>query len=352
MGKEAMNRNPPNHPVAPQRVNEATGLARALGILLNTAQAYETSHAVFQRSLEERMPVFEIALRGLHDMTFYFSNGQVRYGTMPIEPGLRMFQDLAQRFEKAGVQGLVFLPGVTANEVKALINLLTRNAEEISHRGLQVLLEREGVRNIRDCKAKIGLVENGKEKASDPSRKSAKGASSGAWELEMESELPEPVVEPMPEASDDPPTRAFRGFVQQTLSTLSFDQEAVADVANDISSKFKEILTEQVEIVRQEGEKKVRRLNTIKDVVLRELELHHLAALVCDNNLFVLSTNQLGRDLIGDAQRLEKGSPLEQFIASGLERQVIEMDGVPRVAHVILSAEPVSNDKVLLISIE
>lgn len=346
-----MNRNQPNNPVNLQRVNEATGLARALGILLNTAQAYETSHAVFQRSLEERMPVFEIALKGLHDMTFYFANGQVRYGTLPLEPGLRMFQDLAQRFEKAGVQGLIFLPGVTATEVKTLIHLITSNAEDISHRGLQVLLEREGVRNIRDCKARIGLVENGKEKAAEAGRKpAAQSPGSGAWEIEIESEQLEPAAPS--EVVDDPATHAFRGYVHTALSSLSFDKETVADVANNISTKFKEMLTEQVEIVRQEGEKKVRRLNTIKDVVLRELEAHHLAAIVCDSNLFILSANESGRDLIGKVERLEKGSPLEQFIASGLERQVIEMDGAPRVAHVILSAEPISNDKILLISIE
>ncbi|HBA84408.1 MAG TPA: hypothetical protein DCZ95_09975 [Verrucomicrobia bacterium] len=347
-----MNRNQSTSPAAPQRVNEAAGLARALGVLLNIAQTYQTSHAVFQRALDERLPVFEIALKGLRDMTLYFSGGQIRYGALPLEPGLRMFQDMAQRLEKAGIQGLTFLPAVTAGELKTFFELLTQNADGIAQHGLQVLLEREGVRNIRDCKTRLGVVSDAKDKPADATRKPAKSfvaPGAATWEIEMDEEAGET---PAAEATDDPHTHAFHGYVHQALSSLTMDQAAVAGVANSISAKFKEILTEQVETVRQEGERKARRLNTIKDMVLRELEAHQLAALVCDSRLNVMAANRLGRDLIGAVDKLEKGSALEQFIASGLERQVIELDGAPRVAHMILSVEPVSNDNVLLISIE
>ncbi len=356
------------HPAAsqpmPPRINEATGLARAIGVLLNTARTYETSHAVFQRALEERMPLFEVALKGIHDITLYFTGGQIRYGTLPLEPGLNMFQDLALKFEKLGIHGLIFLPGITASELKSLLELIIHHSEDIPHRGLQPLLDREGVKNIQDCKSRMGIL---KEKEAAPketppptvimdrSDRSKPAASGGGGARPMTFDIEEdagaPDDEPVAEKYH-PGELAFHGYVRDTLESVARDRAAALHAAESINAKFQEVLEEQIEGVRRESEQKVRRLDIIKDMVLKELEAHQLAAIVCDSRLNILAANNLGRELMGNANALTKGGPLERFIASGLERQVIEINGAPRVAHAILSVEPISREGALLISIE
>ncbi len=341
-------------------------------MLWNTAAAYHPEHAVFQRAVEERMPLFEAGLKGVRELALFFSEGQVRYGTITLEPGLKLFQDLAVKMEKMGVSGITILPAVAAADVRGFIAALCANGDEILRQGLQVFLTRAGVNNIRENKVKIGIISEGKGAAGATAAGTSAGVEAGTrrgvsrpssasfrtFELGV-SESPG-----AGEAADDGANvgggagedrtgrRIFHGFVSNVLETLEDRKTTAAQAAEYISAHYEKLVAEKVEEVRIEGERQVRRLGLVKDAVLRELEAHHLAAIVCDTDLNVLACNESGGKILGGAKAIGRGTPLEQFIRSSQERQVIEIDGAPRVAHKILSVEPGTREGAVLISFE
>ncbi|MFH0880167.1 MAG: hypothetical protein V2A34_10685 [Lentisphaerota bacterium] len=343
----------------PQKIGEVASMMRAFGVLYNTGMTYQTTHAVFLRSVEERMPLFEAALKGASEITIYFSEGQIRFGNASLDAGLSMFRDLAQKFEKMNVSGLTFLPGLSSLDLKKFIGVLATKSNDIRPKGLQTFLDHEGVKTIRERKGRLGLIKETPSAPPSPAEPKAKQtvvsrrADTMTWDIAGGGGgEPEPGPSRNPREPADMGERVFRGFVRDVLHSVEDQQTSTTQAADSISNRFTEILHERIEDVRRESEVKIRRLNTVKDVVLQELESHHLAAIVCDTQRNILACNESGRRIIGSNTTITKGSALEQFIASGLERQVIELEGVPRVAHVILSVEPLSREGAMLISIE
>lgn len=342
-------------------------MVRALGVLLNTAQAYHAAHAVFERAVEERMPLFDVALKGAKEISLFISDNTIRYGTVPLDPELRLFKDLAGRLTRLKVSGLTWLPGLSAEDLKTFVRILTTEMEAIESQGLQPVLDQEHIRSIRELKRKLGYVdEQGKTGAAPGgiAGTTAKPAprthaAKGTWEIDlggdqMEEEHPSAR---QPEEKDEAEAgggtqRVFHSYVRDVLTDLQHAKASPVQAADRITTRFNEILTEKVEEVKRESAGHIRRLTTIKDMVLKDLEMHHLAAIVCDHNMNVLAANTLGRKVTNNQGQIPKGSALEQFVASRKERSIIDIDGVPRVAHMILSVEPLSSEGAMLISIE
>ena len=343
---------------------EVAQAIRALSVLINTAYSYQTSHAVFRRAMEERLPLFEKALQGVKELPVFFNEGQVVYATNAVEPGTSMFQKLAQTFEGLGVKGISFLPGLTANDLAKLVEAMTARADDVKTQGLQSVLDKSGVKTIREQKVKIGVLQDKKSEApakspaqSAPAKAVASKERAGLWELDDAAiDLEEPPAETAAPVSgaarDEMVSKKFRSFVHGILSAMDRREATPLQATEIIAGEFAQRLKERVEEVRVEHERRIRRLETVKDVVLKEMENLHLAAIVIDSEMRVLGINELGRGIVGTIELIPEDSPIGQFVASDKERQMIEIDGVTRMAHLIVAVDPLTKEGSMLISLE
>ena len=83
-----------------------------------------------------------------------------------------------------------------------------------------------------------------------------------------------------------------------------------------------------------------------------ELRVAPDRAVVLDADMMVLGANATGRQLIGPADHLEAGSPLANFIASGKERQIVDIGGAMRMAHSIVAMDQVLRVGAMLVTLE
>jgi len=348
-----------------QKTAEVTSAVRGLCTVLNTALVYQTSHPVFQRAVEQEFGLLETALKGVPDITLFFASGEIRYGTLAIDPGSAALRKLAQSFEARGIKGLAFHPGITADEISKFVTVVTARSNEIETQGLARGLENAGVRHIREHKVKIGIVgkdavvrpeEEKKPPAAAPAAAPARPARPAvAWDIEAGTDVinldnPLPDIAPTAPAKDAP--RVFRKFVHNVLGSVERRETTAAQAGELIAQEFEAKLNEKVEEVRREGEVKVRRLERVKEVMLRELENLHLAAVVLDAELQVVGLNDPARRLLGNLQSLEPGHPLRAFVESRKERQTIHIAGVTRLAHTIISTSEDREDSTMLICLE
>ena len=347
----------------PQKSVEAITAVRGLCTVLNTASVYQTTHPVFQRAVEQLVSALETALKGSSEIPLFFSEGQVRLSTTPIEPGVPMFQKFAQNFESKGIRGITILRGVTPDEITKFVTLITARSDDLQTQGLSAALERQGVRHIREQKVKIGIV--GKDSvvrpeektAPSPAPKSASTSRPGAWNIEagtddiaFENAFKD--FEPIQPVNARQEKAPIRHFVTNVLDSVQKQKTSLREASETIAQEFEERLNEKVEEVRQIGEVKVKRLEKVKEVMLKELENLHLAAIVLDAEMNVVGSNDSGRKLIGNIGKIEPGSPIHDFVESKKERQSIEINGVSRLAHIIISTARDKREGTMLICLE
>ncbi len=346
-----------------EKTAEVAQAIRALSVLINTAYSYQTSHAVFRRAMEERLSLFEKALQGVKELPIFFNEGQVVYATSAIEPGTGMFQKLAQVFESLGIKGLSLIPGLSATDLARFVDALTTKADDIRTQGLQSVLDKVEVKTIREQKVKIGVLHDKKpaEAAKSPAPAAPKPAvpkdRAGMWELDdqvinLEADLAEKTAPLSSAERNEVVSKKFRSFVHGILSAMDRREASPAQATEIIAGEFDQRLKDRVEEVRAEHERRIRRLETVKDVVLMEMENLHLAAVVVDSDMHVLGINALGKAIVGDIEEIAEDSPLGQFVASDKERQMVEIDGVTRMAHLIVAVDPLTKEGSMLISLE
>lgn len=343
------------------RVSDVINAVRALGMLLNTAQTYQTSHAVFTRSLEERMPLFDTVLRGAKELSLVFQGGQVFYQGQPLEAGNIIFRKIAQVFQGLSVQGLALLPGLTSRELVALIEALIRKGDEVKSGGLQAVLDRAGVKKLREQKHRVGggmgMTSGSGGGTGAKGEPAARGRpqyldlDTGGEEVKWEPVPPPAAPEPPPSAQH-PRTQHFKSFVHGMLEAVVRREAPTEQVSDLIATEFDRHLAETAREIENQHERRERCLESVKDVVLTELENLHLAAVVLDADMMVLGANATGRQLIGPADHLEAGSPLANFIASGKERQIVDIGGAMRMAHSIVAMDQVLRVGAMLVTLE
>ena len=344
-----------------EKMADVAQAIRALSVLINTAYSYQTSHAVFRRAMEERLPLFEKALQGVRELPVYFNEGQVVYATTAVEPGTSMFQKLAQAFESLGIKGISLMPGLSATDLAHLVDAMTTKADDIKAQGLQSVLDKAGVKTVREQKVKIGVLHDKKPaeaaKVSTAPKTPAPKDRSGLWEIDdaainLDANPVEPAAPLSSAERNEIVSRKFRSFVHGILNAMDRREATPVQATEIIAGEFDQRLKERVEEVRAEHERRIRRLETVKDVVLKEMENLHLAAIVVDSDMHILGINELGKGIVGDIEEITEDSPLGQFVASDKERQMVEIDGVTRMAHLIVAVDPLTKEGSMLISLE
>lgn len=342
--------------LAPEKTARVVSAVRALCVIFNTSLTYDTHHQVFRAAVEERMSIFRAALEGTSGIPLYFIDGHVRLGSLSLEPGSSLFQKLSERFQLVGISGISIRPGLSPEDIVKLVEIVVSNAEEIAKHGLQRLLSKAGVNTIVEHRVRTQDAEpvSGKRKSksrpsADQGDVSAENVIPGTWDIGA-SEASRVFTLEHYDASYA--TKTFKDFVSGAISALSRKEADFREVADIISTEFEHRLNEKLRVVQREHERKVRLVGVMRDLVLRELEVMHLAALIIDSHLNVLACNQTGRDMLGNASRLETGTSLEAFIGSQVERQVIEINGVTHEAHLLTSILRETGEKIMLVSLE
>ena len=346
-----------------QKTAEVTSAVRGLCTVLNTALMYQTSHPVFQRSVEQEIGLLEIALKGVAEITLFFVGGEIRFGTLPVDPKSSALHKIAQGFESRGIKGLAIQAGVTADDIAKFVTIVTARSDEIETQGLAHSLERAGIRHIREHKVKIGIVGKDavvrpvedKKPAAPASAAATPSRSGGSWDIETGTDVISSGAS-LPEAAPSEPTtnapRVFRKFVHSVLGAVDRRETTPAQAGELIAHEFETRLNEKVEEVRRESEVKVQRLERVKELMLRELENLHMAAVVLDTNMKVVGMNDPARKLLGPVEELEPGHPLREFVDSHKERQTIHIAGVTRLAHTIISTSEDHEDSTMLVCME
>lgn len=343
--------------LSPAKLAEITSAVRAFCVIYNTSMTYEPGHQVFQKAVDERLPVFRAALAGVREIPLFFVEGQIRVGSLPLEPGSGMFQKLSNEFETMGISSISFLPCISADDLKKLMKIVVAKSEEIAGRGLQHFLAKEGVAGVVENKVRTQIVSKDSPEAGGQVRGAGVAAASRrrrsqeaatAWDIDAG---PAP-FSPIQQAGNISGSRPVRNFVKGALEALGRNEARSDEVADIIATEFEHRIKEKVEEVRKAGERKVRHLENIKDLILKELENHNVAALILDSQLRILSANRLGHDIIGDASVVEKGSPLGIFVMSQSERQEVDVNGVVRTAHLLTTKSAGSGESLMLLSLE
>ncbi len=337
----------------PDRLADVIDAVRALGIILNTRSVYNSSHPVFRRTLDDRIPVLRQAVGDLKELKFRFEANQVYYEQRPIDPGSDVTERLARLFEANGVRGVAFRPGVSAEDVAALADLLSTKQMEKEGTSLQALLKKHGVRTIVEftpSETDLSAAD------SDTSAAAAAKATPGrTFELDFGSvdlgggfETLEDEVE----EETDQTLREYRFFVRDTVSSLSDNKRAVQQTTDAITFEFEVQLNRRIEEVKQQTESRIRRLENIKELMLTELEALNLAAILVDNQRRVLEANESGRHVIGELKQVPDDTPLGQFILSGREKQRIRINDGQRMANIIISERANTPEGAMLICLE
>jgi hypothetical protein len=317
---------------------------------------YDTHHQVFRNAVEERMPLFGAALEGTSGIPLYFIDGHVQLGSLSLEPGSSLFQKLSERFLLAGISGISIHPGVSAKDLIRLVELVVSHANEIAKHGLQQLLAKAGIQTIVEHRAKTQDV-----RPVSSRRKSTSNQQGTQGDVRAEHAIPSTWDVGASEANRvftlenydaSYTTKTFRDFVSGAIGALSRKEADFREVADIISTEFQHRINEKLEVVQREHERKVRLVTSMRDLVLHELEVMHLAALIIDSHLNVLACNQTGREILGNATRLETGTSLESFIGSQVERQVIDINGISHEAHLLTSVLRETGEKIMLVSLE
>ncbi len=342
-----------------ERIAEVGELLSGFAKCYNASLTYGGSHPVVARTVEEYFPAFDTVAKNNRDITLQFIHGQVRVGNQPIDPGNAQFGRVAQLFASRGVTGIQLTLGLRLEDLKKFVDLMARQGDKVVEMGLQVMMDLNGVRNIREKRDRqVG-------EDSIISRKVSQGGNSYAVDLTgiVEEEDVE-VIPPKKDDDDDlpppppPPERSkesseFRSYVVTVLAEVSSRRTPATLAAERIADEYEKRLRGKVEEVRKESSVQIKRLENIRDLMLNELEHMRLAALLVDGDLKVIAMNSGAENLIGRQAVLPPGDPLVRFLAGGLERETVTLpSGEVRSAHRILSSGETPADTVILVSLE
>jgi len=343
--------------LVPAKIAQIAGAIRAFCVIYNTGLTYETTHAVFQKAIDERFQFFQEALADTEGIPLVFTDGQVRVGSVSIEPGSGMFHRLARQFENMGITSISILNGVSTEDIRGLIKIVTKETDAVRAKGLQHLLDRDRVKGVLEHK--VTTVESdsvvssaGKAHTGTASilsgRSAATAGSSGTWNLEADIT---PGVFTARDEDEIRFTRPFKDFVNGAMSALHRGEADPKNMADIIATEFRHRLNEKAEEIKKHSDRKIRHLESVQELILRELETRNIAAIILDRNLTVLSVNRQGRDVIGGIQSLERGSSLDIFVRSQEEMKEIEINGARKTAHLLTSVS-VHGETIMLVSFE
>ena len=340
------------------KIADVTAAVQALCVIFNSSAAYRTKHAVFRKTVEERMPVLQRALKGLNKISLVFAEGHVRVGAVSIEPGSALFQKLSQQLESMGVTAISFLRGISADDVIALSRILTDDPELVADAGLQELLKRKGVNTILEQKVRVHADHEAgarqlatREAAGRGKRLAAARHMTRSRVLELGAES-ETRVFTLQRNEDAYTARHFGAFVESALGALSRKEAPMDDVVSIISTEFERRLADEIQRMRRDDERRIRHMEIATDLVLREFETVKVAAVVLDSKLNVLACNPSGRRIIGKAKRLDSILPIEELRSVRDEKQRVKINGVARTAHLLASSAREGGDTIMLISLE
>jgi hypothetical protein len=277
-----------------------------------------------------------------------------------------------------GIRQLRFTEGLDAHEVASLIRLMIQRAEDIKTQGLQALLTEEGLVHIQELKTRYELVDPSKPKGTGAGKGVGKGpgpirpeppvplspikvgaaasGASGLYELDLSGDdwLVGPEVAGEEEAQQhlSVEARAFHNVATMILTEVVRQEISPKIAADHLTDEFDRQLNESVERVRQESELKIHRLNTVKDLVLKEMDQQHIAAIVVTGDLDVLAVNTRGTALTHGVDRLDRNSPLGAFINSRKEAAEVEIDGLERRVRLILMMNTPEQHDIVLVAVE
>ncbi|HOW98875.1 MAG TPA: hypothetical protein P5567_15385 [Kiritimatiellia bacterium] len=362
----------PPAPSAPDkndpRLRQVTAAARALAGLISTARMYQVQHPAFQRAVEQQLAALAAAMDEAGEVVLYFADQQIRHGALALEPESGLMRTTAKWFEDRGVKGISLLPGLTAAELASFAGIMLSTDRNLETSGLTLCLEHAGIRHILEQKVKYGII--GRERVvypptagSGPAAKAGStppapvaaktaaptaaktptpaGASLKSWDLEAETTAGTRAVPPRlaGQKAVSSARRPLRDFVHSVFDAVSKNEATPPQAADIIAAEIETRIEEKADEVRAEQEGRIRRLEQVKDVLLEELDDLHLAALLIDPERRVVAMNKAARDLLGLIDKLQDGSPLDQFIRSGKERQTVELPGASRLAHMIIAPD-------------
>lgn len=337
-----------------------TEMVKALGILLNTGSVYEVAHPVFGRTLEDRFEVFQNGLGEVGNIKLEFREGQVIYKGTPLEPGADMFEKISRRMQTKGVPGLLIKNSLKKEDIRKFVHLLKQIPDSKSSTEINDLIRREKIRGLSAFTpaesiqpGSIGTSEaTGTQHVREAERKMFElDANAGMEEMQLQDVFD--TAQNADEATGlNKVTQAFEVYVDDVLHKMQDDQISRADACASITDEFENQLNLQIEDYKNKTETRIKRLENIKDLVLDELESLELAAIVIDQQLNVIALNKSGRWLLGSINRLEKGTPLAQFVAASREKQKLKIKGEERTAHLVISETSQSNDGVMLICLD
>ena len=359
-------KNKPEEALSSKRRMQVSEALRGLGVMLNTAAIYHPDHPVFQRAVEDRFPAFQEALSGKKPLTVYFDKDNLVVSGSVIESGNAIFTKIARVFSQKGIGGLTFQHGLKADE---LVDLVMVVREELGRSGdpLGKLLRKKGVKNIQEEKLLSGGAGEG---GGDGSGKGGTGGggsattgsagtrtTGGVFELDLGDLSDEKLAEIMSPQDDvdmggDVSTTQVKTFVLNELQDLQSGRKNPQTVADRIAADFERRLNERVEEVRRETEDRIQRLESIKELVLEELESRDLAAVIVNAQLQVLAQNNSARTLLGDVGGLDADSELADFAKSNDEKRELVVRGKQCRASMIISDHPDAEGGAVLICLE
>lgn len=348
--------------LSPAKLDDIREAVRAFCVIYHTSLMYRTGHAVFRSAVEERFPIFEKAMEGLPALSLDFTAGQIRVADTPLEPGSGVFQKVARAFEVLGVRNVTFLPGIDAEALMRLIELMGEDAEAIRRDGLDAVLKRADLRTIRSfemvaklSKATGARPARGQAKVEHETDELPAGGSSasggGVWQIDdftpADSGAPAAV-----DGVEHPHARSVRDFVAGVLGAMTRREAQPDDVAEIISMELEHRIEEKMAVVRRESERKIRRLEAVKELILDELQRLSIAAVIIDAGMHVLAMNMLAESFFGAMDEAVQGSALETFIRSGLDQQELDFKGEKRTVRLITKSSSGSGEDLMLVTLE
>ncbi len=364
--------------------NEVLGvaeMARNLAIILNTSVVYHQRHPVFLRAVSDRWPeIVQVLQASKGSVELIFWEGQVFFNGVSVEPGNTMLKKLTANLNGKGVKGLAWSKNCTQNELIELVDALNNEVGKSSG-SLEEALRKRGVKSIREIRQTAVDYSSGEpektaakteETPKDRSRKTTdsprayQSAAAPVFELNMgdfdsnenvspdknETSFRREREEADVDQEEDPAVSRIRSQCHQILTDYELGKTTKYQATQVLAEKFKKDLDERTHEIRQQTEAKIKRLENIKDLVMLELEQRALAALVITPNLRVLSMNRSAKELLGDIEWLDVKSSLAASIRSGGDKETLEINGVYRQAHVIISEASERESGTILICLE
>ena len=327
-----------------------TQAVQSLGIILNTAKVYDGGHPVLQKIVADRVSEIQNAIEKSGKIKLVFDGGQILWEDTALAPGKEFFQKLSQNFEQHGIKGLQFDKNLTQYDIESLTQALQDIQERNTEKSLQTLLKEAGVKSISEI-----APEEKKTGIHDKNKKEAQAGSRDTFELDLDSAIGALSLPQEDQEEEQIPQEAgekFHGYVKQVLSDVIKDKQTVKDTSREIANQFEQQLEAEMEDYKRRTEAQIQRLESIKELVLRELEERNLAAVVVDNDLNVLAMNKQAKQLMGEITAIDPKSPLADFINSGEERSSVKINGEQYTAHLIISEGTEAINKTVLICMD